>query len=404
MNLQPKKLWNRQFILILGINFCHQMCQQMMNTLIPQYASSLGASAYAVGLVSSAFATTSFCVRPIASPAFDSFSKKRLLLVVLAGLLASFVGYSQSRSVAGILAVRLLHGACMGCIAPLSLAMAGDSLPDSKLGQGIGIFTLCQAVGQAVGPSLGLELSRAVGFSNTFLFGAAEIATGIVLAMLLREDSRPRQAYRITLNKIVEPDAIHPAVILMLQLFAYSCIASYLITYGTSMGIENIGLFFTVYALFLLVTRPLSGRLVDRYGYLPLLTLGMSGFALSFFIIGSSRTIVGMLAAAVVNAFGYGVCYPTMQSLVISCAPRSKRGAAASTSFIGADMGMLLGPSLMGLAIDKIIAVTGDQVAGYSWGFRLMTLPILLGLAYFLVTWKSIRGKIEKHSKETEVE
>ena len=67
-------------------------------------------------------------------------------------------------------------------------------------------------------------------------------------------------------------------------------------------------------------------------------------------------------------------------------------------------MGMLLGPSLMGLAIDKIIAVTGDQVAGYSWGFRLMTLPILLGLAYFLVTWKSIRGKIEKHSKETEVE
>ena len=396
--MSGEKLWNRQFILILGINFCHQMCQQMMNTLIPQYASSLGAGAYLVGLISSAFAVTSFCIRPVASPAFDSFSKKRLLLIVLAGLLASFVCYSQSRNVQSILLIRLLHGACMGCIAPLTLAMAGDSLPDAKMGQGIGIFTLCQAVGQAVGPSLGISLSKAVGFSRTFLLGAVEIAVGFVLALFLTEEKRQRQSYRIALDKIIAPDAIHPAVILMLQLFAYSCIASYLITYGTEMGIGNIGLFFTVYALFLLVTRPVSGRLVDRCGYLPVLSLGMVGFALSFFIIGNSSTIAGMLAAAVINAFGYGICYPTMQSLVMSCADKNKRGAAASTSFIGADLGMFLGPFTMGLVIDKITADTGSAVMGYTWGFRLMTLPILAGLVYFLLSWQSIRAKIERHS------
>ena len=79
MNIESK-IWNTTFINILVVNFCHQMGQQMMNTLVPKYANALGANAYTVGLLSSVFAISSLLIRPVSTPAFDSFSKKKLLI------------------------------------------------------------------------------------------------------------------------------------------------------------------------------------------------------------------------------------------------------------------------------------------------------------------------------------
>ena len=73
-------IWNPVFISVFIANICQQMGQQMMNTLIPKFADSLGAPAALVGFVSSSFAITALVIRPFSGPAFDSFSKRRLLL------------------------------------------------------------------------------------------------------------------------------------------------------------------------------------------------------------------------------------------------------------------------------------------------------------------------------------
>ncbi|MBQ6214799.1 MAG: MFS transporter [Oscillospiraceae bacterium] len=393
-----KTIWNKGFITILCVNFCHQMSQQMMNTLVPKYADSLGANAYLIGLVGSVFAIASFLIRPVASPAFDSFSKKKLLQIALFGILLTFLGYAFSPNMTVLLCARFLHGACIGCVAPLSLAIAGDSLPDKEIGRGIGIFTLCQAVGQAVGPYSGLSLSKIIGFQKTFLIGVAIISVGIALSFMLVDKPQKRETYRITLDKIIEPDSIDPAIIQFFVMFAYTCIGSYLAIYGELLSIDRIGLYFSVYAIFLLITRPVSGMMIDRLGYPKVLSTGIICFALSFLIIGFSKTLNGMLLAAIVNSFGYGVCYPTLQSLVISCAEKSKRGVAASTGFLGSDFGMLLGPPLTGLLIDSVTKSSGSRIIAYSYGFRLMTIPILLGLFYFLLSWKRIKYKLDMYT------
>ncbi len=401
MNKDVKEsIWNRAFIIILIVNFCHQMGQQMMNTLVPKYADALGSSAYLVGLIGTAFGVSSLVARPFTSPAFDSFSKKKLLILSLAGICAVFTCYGLSRNYSMLITARLFHGAFVGCVAPLSLAIAGDSLPEKSMGSGIGIFSLCQAVGQAVGPNLGLKLSKTIGFPKTFFLGAGIMLAAVVLAFFVIEQPGERDVYRITLDKIIEKDSLHPAVLMFCIMIAYTCIGSYLAIFGDLLGIENIGLYFTVYAVFLLVSRPLSGKLIDKYGYGKVLVPGLLCFAISFVIIGLSRELTGFLIAATVNAFGYGVCFPAIQSLGMRCASRNRRGAAASTSFLGSDCSMLVGPVLAGLVVDGISKTDLGKVQGFSVMFCIMTIPIIAGLVYFLIFQKKIQANIEKNASK----
>lgn len=397
------KMWNSAFINILIVNFCHQMGQQMMNTLVPKYADSLGANAYTVGLVSSVFAISALLIRPITTPAFDSFSKKKLLIASIFGIFIVFTVYGLSNSITMLMAARLLHGICVGCVAPLSLAIAGDALPTAKMGRGIGIFSLCQAVGQAVGPNMGLSLSQAIGYQTTFFIGAAIMLIALVLSLFLNETSKSHEPYRITWNKIIEKDALHPAMLMFLLMLPYTCINSYIAIYGGLLGVDRIGLYFTVYAACLLLTRPVGGMLIDKYGYKRILIPSMACFATSFIIIGSSKNLLGFLIAAAVNALGYGVCYPSMQSLSLSSSAKNRRGAAGSTSFLGADLSMLVGPSLAGLLVDTVNNRTGSVIKGYSTMYYVMIIPIIIGIFYFLIFNKKIMAKIKYHSEDNQL-
>lgn len=393
---EETKFLNVAFINILLVNFFIQMGQQMTNVLVPKYTDSLGASAYIVGIVSSVFAISSLLARPVTSPAFDSFNKKKLLVVSILGLFIVFAGYAFSKSVPALIGFRLLHGILLGSVAPLSLAIASNVLPETKIGKGIGIFSLCQAVGQAVGPNLGLNLSRSIGYKFTFLIGTSVIFIALLLAIFMKDPDDHREPYRISLDKIIEKNSIPSTILMFFLILSYSCVGGYLAIYGDLLNIQNIGLYFTVYAICLFLTRPISGVLLDKFGYGKVLIPSLLCFASSFVVIAVSRNLIGFLIAAVLSACGYGVCYPTVQSLSMNLADRNRRGAAGSTSYIGADLGILIGASVAGYIIDKIAISTGSEITGYSSMYFIMIIPILLGLLYYLIAKKSINRRLEQ--------
>ena len=133
-------IWTANFISIFIVNFVLYMGQYMMNALIPKYANYLGATATIVGTVSGMFAVTSLAIRPVAGPAFDYFSRKKLLMAAIGIITLAFVGYSISANVYMLMASRLLHGFGVGCMGPLCLTIAGDALPEDRMASGLGIF------------------------------------------------------------------------------------------------------------------------------------------------------------------------------------------------------------------------------------------------------------------------
>lgn len=285
-------IWTGRFGALFGINFIISFAQFMTLALVPKLAQSVGASAVIVGVVTGIFAVTSLAVRPFVGPATLRVRHNYLLMVTLGVIVAAFVMYSVSNSIPVLVAARLLHGAGMGFLAPVTLAMASDALPPRRMAQGIGIFSLGQAVATAVGPPVGLLLLGWFGYRSSFLVGAGLLLCAAVMAWRIR--SPKPQASRAVgwgWKSFIAPEALVPAIIMFFLSGAFSGVNAFIILYGESRGVGDIGLFFTVYAVFILLSRPLAGRLADTRGLAVVIVPGMIMFGIAFIVISQSRDV-----------------------------------------------------------------------------------------------------------------
>ena len=116
----------------------------------------------------------------------------------------------------------------------------------------------------------------------------------------------------------------------------------------------------------MLVTRPLIGRLTDRYGLVKVSIPALFSNIISFFIVSYSTTLWSFLLAGLISGCGYGACQPAIQALSMKAVPNERRGSASSTNFVGQDLGNIIGP-----AIGGVVA----QFMGYNIMWRFMAIP-----------------------------
>ena len=394
MGEKAPSIWSFPFVALMTTNFFQSMAAFMTNTTLPVYIDYLGATASIVGVVVSAFAITALLIRPFAGPAFDSFPKKRLLLIAQIIIAASLFLYGVADSVPFLFAVRLLHGIGIGCSGPLAMSLVSEFLPPERHASGISIYALAQSFAQVIGPAVGLWLVDAVGFSPAYFLAAACVLVAMVGVFFLKEPDRERLPYQFKLNRMFAREAVPKAFVLMLLAVSFSCMASYLVLYGNLRGIEGIGIYFTVYALCLLGTRPLFGKMADKFGAERVLLVGIVCFALSYVLLHTTQDFTRLIVVAVFGSAGFGACAPLVQSLALSSVPVERRGAASNTAFTGMDVGMLLGPVIGGNAIEMLVTVTGSLVQAYALMWLIMIVPIALAFVV-IISWV-VRGN--RHS------
>jgi MFS family permease len=392
-----QSVWNKAFVQVLIMNVFLMMGLFMMNALVPIYAEHLGATAALVGVVTSMFAVTALAVRPVVGPSTSYFRNNRLLAVAVVITIAAFICYGLADNITIVIVGRLLHGIGMGFFAPVSMALASDALPSDKLASGMGYFSLGQAVATAIGPALGLELVHRFGYSATFYIGALIMGLVLILSLRLKSEAPERRSgFKMRWADIVDGQVLVPAVILFFLAGAYSCINAFILIYGGAAGIKEIGLFFTAYAICLFVSRPICGKLADKYGVDRTIIPGMIVFALSFILISYSHTLPMFLLAGAVSAFGYGICQPAIQALCMQLVTKERRGVAGNTAFIGVDTGYLIAPSLAGVIVTFVQSRGGTELAGYAVMYRLMVIPIVLAFILFLWKRRTILMRIEE--------
>ena len=381
-----RSIWSAPFLILLAANFFQSMAAFTANTTLPLYLDSFGASAGIVGIVIGAFAITALLVRPFAGPAFDSFSRKKLLMCAIGLCALAFTLYGFARSVPMLFAIRLLHGIGIGCGGPLAMSLVSEYLPVRKLASGISIYMLSQTMAQVIGPATGLWLVDVVGYRITYLIAASLLAIAIVSISRVRELPRERPPYQLKLGRMFAREAVAPAIVLALFATAFGGTVSYLVLYGTKLGIPNLGAYFMVYALCLLATRPLFGNLADRFGPQRVLVPGVLCFAASYVMLANIHGFAGLMAVAVVASAGFGACVPLVQSLAMSKVGAERRGAASNTTYTGMDVGSLLGPMVAGGAIEALLPLMGSELSAYSHMWYVMIIPQAVALA-IIVSW-----------------
>lgn len=393
-------IWNQRFINIMIINFIMSVGQFMMNALIPKYAYHLGANAAIVGIVSGLFAVTALAIRPVAGPAMDYYSKNRLLTLSVGMITAAFIVYALSKNIPLVIMARLIHGMGIGVAVPLSLTMATNALPEDKMASGIGIYSLGAAVATAVGPALGLKLTSWLGYNSTFFIIAAWLGLCVALTLRLKSTTPVRHSpFRIQLKRVFVTDVAIPTLIIFFITFAFSSINYFIVIYGDLQGIGEIGLYFTAYAISLLVARPIGGAITSKYGISKTVIPGLLIFASSFIIVSYADSLFLFILTGVVCAFGYGICVPTLQTLCMQLVPKERRGAAGNTSFIGMDSAYLMGPAIAGLIITGVQAGSGSELTGYQSMYRLMVIPVVIGLLVYILTRSIVRAKLAKRKE-----
>lgn len=377
-------IWSAPYIALMATNFFQSMAAFMLNTTLPVYLDALGAATSMVGIVVGAFGITALLVRPFAGPAFDSFSRKRLLLIAQSLICISLVGYGIVDSIPALFCVRLLHGIGIGCSGPLGMSLVSEFLPVSKMASGISIYALAQSFAQVTGPAIGLFLVDSVGFSNAYFIAATSVLVAMVGVFFVREPQRERLPYRFAPNRMFAREAVPKAIALCLLSIAFAGVTSYLVLYGNLLGVEGMGTYFIVYALCLVATRPLFGKLADRFGTPRVLLVGCLFFAASYVMLWQVRDFAGFMGVAVVGSAGFGACAPLIQSMALGSVPVERRGAASNTAFTGLDVGVLIGPATAGFVIEALIPVTGGLVEAYSHMWLVMLVPLAVAFCIIL--------------------
>lgn len=373
MEKQAKvSIWNKVYTCVFLANVLLFLGMQMVNTLVAKYADYLGATPTVVGLVSSLFALTALVLKVFSGPSIDAFNRKHILMGAILVITLSFIGFSISTNVNMLFAFRLLQGCGQAFTATCCLALVADSLPKDQFGVGIGTFTLAQAVCQAIGPTIGLSLAGSIGYRGAFAVAAGCTFCAVIAAAMIEPLERQRGKFRISAKSIVAIEAIFPAVLLFMLQMTFCNINAFLVIFAEQRGVSNIGLFYTVYAVTMLFAPRTVGRLADKWGTTKAILPAMTCFALSFLIISLASSLPVFLVAAVVAACGYGASQPAIQALGMKCVPDSHRGAASSTSYIGQDLGNLMGP---------IVAGAIAQSLGYAAMWRMMIIPVLAAVA-----------------------
>jgi MFS family permease len=174
---------------------------------------------------------------------------------------------------------------------------------------------------------------------------------------------------------------------LFMYSFGYGGITSFSALYADANAVAPKGLYLTTLALVMLVTRPFSGRLGDRFGYrrvfLPCLLLISAGLA----VLAVGGTRVWLMLSAAIFGIGFGTAYPTYVGYVMRHVGAERRGAAFGAILAAFDTGIGTGSTTMGWLIGKY---------GFASAFGAAAALSALALPYFLIADKRLTPTTEQ--------
>ncbi|NMA24814.1 MAG: MFS transporter, partial [Clostridiales bacterium] len=159
--------------------------------------------------------------------------------------------------------------------------------------------------------------------------------------------------------------------------------------------VADIGLYFTASAVCLILIRPFSGRIADRFGLDKLIIPGLFIFAGALVLTSFCNTLPMFILTGAVTALGYGISEPMIQTMNMQLVPKERRGSAGNTNFLGVDVGMLIGPSIAGFIITGVQKTTGDELLGYRVMYRAMVLPVVAAVVLFMLNRKKLLTRIK---------
>lgn len=352
-------IWTKDFIIVSIINFVSILMFFLLMVTISSYAvDTYHVSTSIAGLVSSIFIIGSLIGRLGAGRLIGNIGPQKMLLIGLVLFFVTTTLYLMEWGVGYLLIIRLLQGIAVGTIGTATGTIVAMILPISRKGEGIGYFSLSAVLATAIGPFVGMFMLKLEHGFDVIFYMNTGLSLMLLIAYFFVKISLPpvnkqngQQTEKLSfIEKFIEPKALPISFIALLIGFAYSGVMTFITFYAREINlVEAASYFFLAYAGIVIISRPFTGKLMDVRGPNVIVYPCLAVFAVGMLLFSQASAGWMLLVAAVLIGFGYGNFNSIAQTIAVKVTEPHRFGLATSTYFILYDLGLGVGPFILGM-------------------------------------------------------
>jgi predicted MFS family arabinose efflux permease len=371
--------WNiftRDFILVLLAFFAFMAAFYALIPTLPIYFSRLGSGERLVGMLIGVTGVASLISRLLVGGFLRRYSEKRAMIFGAVLLSLTFPATILLRSFWPLFAVRIFQGIAFASMHTAALTYVINIIPPAYRGKGLAYFMLVPNLAMALVAPSSMFVINQYGFTIFFLSCTGLTVCALLLSWKERERktvSVPEQSAPSASIFLPEWKVIVPGLANFLQMFAYGALTAFIPLYALQCGITNPGLFFTAIAVAMITGRVFGGKILDTYNKEKIILVLILISMIAIVILSFSRTLPLFIFVGFLWGIGAAFFMPACMAYALEFAGSSS-GAAVGTFQAVTDLGMALGPVVMGLII---------PITGYPMMFLCLAFIYLIDMCYF---------------------
>ncbi|QJD88439.1 MFS transporter [Cohnella herbarum] len=336
-----------------------------------------------VSLVTSIFALTAIATRFLTAMLMRKVHRNTLLYIGL-GIAAIITGlYMLANSMGSLLLMRVGYGIGFGMASTIIPTLVSQIIPGRRMGEGIGYFGLSTSLAMSIGPLVGLQVMKTSGFDMLAATGTLTLLIAFPILLLSRAlppDPRKTRASNSAASNLGSPNKppfnkklLFPAFLNVLLAVTYGGLLSFIVLFGKSVHLEQVGLFFLFNAITIIIIRPISGKMFDSRGPAIVLIPAVLCVIASLTVLSFATTMPMLIVSALLYGLGFGAIQPTLQAWMLNSSMQSQYGMANSMFYNSTDLGVAVGAFILGA-----ISAVSDYAIMYRYaaGFMVLFLAV----------------------------
>jgi EmrB/QacA subfamily drug resistance transporter len=391
----------------------------VVNVALPSIQRDLHASLSALEWTLNAYTLTFAVLLVTGGRLGDIFGRRRLFLfgVIVFGISSLLIGLAADDTM--LVAFRAVQGIGAAFMMPATLSLISNAFPPEQRGTAIGTWAGVSALALAIGPVVGGFLTQDVSWRAIFFINPPIAVAAVAVTLFATRESRDETVGRavdypgiaaLTVGltafvlALIQGNSWHWGSARIVALFALAVLGlaafvaielrvkapmldfaffrsrtsaganlvAFLVTFAMfsqfffmTLYMQNIlhysplqtGVRFLPSTLVIIVMGPLAGRLTDRIGSRPLITLGLALVAGALGLQSTLNIHTGyglLLPGFILMGLGMGLVMSPMSTAAMNAVDRTKAGAASGVLSMSRMVGGSVGLAIMGALVATI--------------------------------------------------
>ncbi len=347
MQKKQQALFTYQFFVLCLSTALFSASFNMIIPELPDFLTTLGGEDYK-GLIIGLFTLTAGLSRPLSGKLTDTIGRIPVMVVGTIVCVIASLFYPFVLTVSAFLMLRLFHGFSTGFKPTATTAYVADIVPASRVGEAMGILGISMNFGASIAPPIGSYFAIIWSLDAMFYISSGLAVISVFLLIGLKETHDDRQplkwsSFKLSWKDVYDPTAIAPGIVTVFTYAGFGVMLTIVPDQSTYVGLENKGLFFTVFTVASIASRFFAGKTSDIYGPIPVMKIAAILIAIGMVLMGLADTPLSLMIGSGFLGFAAGMNSPAVFAWAIDrCNPRH-RGRAMATVYIALEIGIGMG-------------------------------------------------------------